>query len=461
MAPQTRSSTSLNSQVPHKQSKTDNAVESEPNAVDPPDAEPNESDADQLQEKYSNTMQVYIPPTNNKSSSQTSIPSSYSVEASNDESTRPATGASDSDVETIIVESGTTAFHTPMKASETYLQHCRDRYKEMFPDLQQLIHQSGLWELNLQQNHHECYNPYIFETMRPSSPEEQRSHSCIKGHGTVLLKVKLSKDSDEYTEIRLPNVRYIELPRTANNSIGLYALPSTRDVFLPSSTSSSQEAFLRVTENVGCALIQVDQGGRKCWTLCTCEQPSALVSKKSLSFPFFGTHLFKSTSVSSRANVALNSTSVQLSNTVSSPIPFRFPSIGLSNSTAVPSRDRRPTVSSQQRQSMINRRNIQAFISNSSETPRPSIVRDSSLAATTSLPSRRVFHRTVENHPSTSAIMKRNSATSAVNKRQRSSDQNDESAPQSKRRVSDDYHDARRPSRRDSEAGEQDDVSDE
>lgn len=164
----------------------------------------------------------------------------------------------------------TTSVSNTNVEDNAYLRDCRRLQDQQFKQ-KHLRNRLGKWELDLLHKEHECYNAWLFKTLRPSSLEERMAAAPIYGYGTVQLRVICDKDSSQWKLLTLDNVKFILARQDTNHRVGLGALPDTTHLHLPEPTifGDQGDGFLSIATNVGCALGRVDQGGRKIWMLRT------------------------------------------------------------------------------------------------------------------------------------------------------------------------------------------------
>lgn len=157
---------------------------------------------------------------------------------------------------------------------DMWLRSCCDKQVMLYGQLEHAEEKMGIWELDLLHDEHECYNAFLFSTLRPSSIQEQNSPARVFGYGTVELRVRYDKASTTWKPMTLHNVRYVQAaPRENNHRVGLGALPELTNLHLPEPTALGDQGdgFLSIDNEVGCALGRINQGGRKIWTLRTHE----------------------------------------------------------------------------------------------------------------------------------------------------------------------------------------------
>lgn len=161
----------------------------------------------------------------------------------------------------------------------SYLQECKDMHDELFPNQKQQKNEMGTWELDLLHQEHECYNIYLFNTLRPSAEHERQYPSQIFGYGQVSIRVLDDKDSTQWNELVLEDVKYVVPardinPNTATHRVGRWALPEGTHLHLPKGRQGQcGDGFLSIADDDGCALGRLNQGGRQIWALRTYNEP--------------------------------------------------------------------------------------------------------------------------------------------------------------------------------------------
>lgn len=185
-------------------------------------------------------------------------------------------------------EMNASSLTTVTGTDDAWLRQCQQTQDAKFKDQRHLKHQQGIWELDLTHNRHECYNAYLFKSLRPSPLEERNLPAPILGYGTVELKVHYDKSSTQWNILSLENVAYIQARQDSNHRVGLEALPNGIHLLLPPPAmfGDQGDGFLSIATGIGCPLGQINQGGRKAWKLRTLDPQETTKTKAAA--PTFG-----------------------------------------------------------------------------------------------------------------------------------------------------------------------------
>lgn len=187
---------------------------------------------------------------------------------------------------------------------DTWLRECCEKQEESYgmPDHGWDI--MGTWELDLLHHQHECYNAFLFKTLRRSSIGDQNSPAKVLGYGRVELRVRFDKESTTYLTLTLDNVKYVQgAPHENNHRIGLDALPKSTNLHLPRLTTLGDQGdgFLSIDNMTGCALGRIDQGSRKIWALRTYDPENGIADTQATTKKGFFSGWFTGSSSGSRS----------------------------------------------------------------------------------------------------------------------------------------------------------------